>query len=181
MNIRSRFGLLIIAMVVAWSPAFALAQGEPPAPQTIRVSDGDGPIVYGALTGAILVLATVIAVLWRRGEKHRDESIKSAEAAREREVQRTEQVLARLADERGKFAEAIESQRKSFAEAIESQREDFIAALDAQRLSFEATIKAVVERQAISDEKRDAKISSVLEKTASVVESAQNRISRRGG
>ena len=155
--------------------------GLGPPPSVIRVSDGDGPIVYGALTGAILVLTTVIAVLWRRGEKHRDRSLKAAEEAREREVKRTEDLLIRIESDRVKFGQLIEAQRDAFIEVAESQRKDFLSAIETQRSSFEATLKTMAERQALSDEKRDTKVTDVVNQLMRVVESTQSRIARQRG
>ena len=52
-------------------------------PASHEVMAADRPVVYYLLTGAILTLAGVIAVLWRRGERSRDRALKAAEEARE--------------------------------------------------------------------------------------------------
>jgi hypothetical protein len=147
--------------------------------QPITIRGGDGPLVYGALTGAILVLAGVIALLWRRGERHRDRSLKAAEEAREREVTRTNNLADRIATERVEFGKALEAARVLFAQTLESQRESFIAVIDRERSEFTDTLRAVVERQAQADVTRDAKLTELVMQMGKVVEAAQHRIARR--
>lgn len=152
-----------------------LAQLAPAAHDPIQVSGGDRPLVYGALAGAIVALATVITILWRRGERRNDRQIKGAEEALAREVARTEALAARAATERGEFVKALESQREAFAQLLGTQRELDRSQLDRQRQEFEATLRHMVERQAASDVARDGKIAELLTQLGRVVESVAPR------
>lgn len=147
--------------------------------QPIQIRGGDGPLVYGALTGAILVLAGVIVALWRRGEKRAEVELNEAKEARQREVTRTDLLADRLATERGKFAEALEAQREAFAQELEEQREAFVALIDRERHVFADTLRGVVERQAQADQTRDTKLTDLVAQMAKVIEAAQHRIARR--
>jgi hypothetical protein len=139
---------------------------QPPVPPASHeVMAADRPIVYYLLTGAILTLAGVIAVLWRRGERSRDRALKAAEEAREREVQRTQDVLKGISDAQAKFAASLET-----------QRELYVGLLDRQRADFDAALRATVERQAQADMARDSKMAEVITALGRLIEAAQSRI-----
>lgn len=128
---------------------------------SIQVRGGDGPLVYGALTGAIIVLASVIAILWRRGERRSDRQLKSSEEAREREVSREVTRTKELAD-------AQAARAKEFSDILERQREEFAK-----------IIHDTVTRQAEADRTRDAITSDLIQKLSSVLAALERRVVRR--
>lgn len=165
---------------------------QPTTASTIQPSalEPGQSVVYGALVSVILVLAGVIAVLWRRSERRylrelatvkedRDREVHAAAETLGRETKAAADALDREVKRTNDLASVLERQRAANGETLETIVDKFTIQADKARADYTSAVQSLYERKAAEDKTREGKASEMIESLKSVVSAAERRIVRR--